>query len=220
MTGLDKIIEKILASARSDADAARAAAKAEADDIIAAAEAEAKSLFEARAAAVKRECDAVRSRAVSGAETAKRSALLSARAANIDEVYKDALNALISLPQESYRQFLVDLLASALAERVAAPGLSDGFDDGDGAETAEIVMNQKDRAENGDAVIALVRRKKDAADAFAAAAKSLRLSERTADIEGGFILVCGEVEINCSLSLLIDSLRDELDPKLDAVLHG
>ena len=42
----------------------------------------------------------------------------------------------------------------------------------------------------------------------------LVLSNDTADIEGGLLLRYGDVEINCSISMLIDSIRSSVEAKV------
>jgi len=46
----------------------------------------------------------------------------------------------------------------------------------------------------------------------------LAVTDRYADIDGGFILVNGDIEINYSFGMLIDGMRDELDPVLIKLL--
>ncbi|MCL2409152.1 MAG: V-type proton ATPase subunit E [Oscillospiraceae bacterium] len=46
----------------------------------------------------------------------------------------------------------------------------------------------------------------------------LKLSEKTADISGGFILHGGDFAVNCSIEALIERYRDELTPEVSAML--
>ena len=46
----------------------------------------------------------------------------------------------------------------------------------------------------------------------------LKLSEQSADIDGGLILRFGRVELNCSLSTVLQDLRREMEGRIAAIL--
>lgn len=49
---------------------------------------------------------------------------------------------------------------------------------------------------------------------------NLKLSEANADIDGGFVLIYGGIEENCSFEAIIDSKKEELSDKTAAILFA
>ena len=80
-------------------------------------------------------------------------------------------------------------------------------------------MNEKDRATYGEAVVEAAKRA-----AYrrigAERAERVRLSERTAPIDGGLILCYGSIEVNCSLSMLMAEMRKALESRVSAILFA
>ena len=103
----------------------------------------------------------------------------------VEQAYELALKTLCTLPQEQYTDVLADLLVKA------AP-------DGKGS----VIFAPGDRERVGAAAVkAANSRLKNGA---------LTLAEETRPIQGGFILVNGRVEINCTFDTLGKSVHDLL----------
>jgi V/A-type H+-transporting ATPase subunit E len=49
---------------------------------------------------------------------------------------------------------------------------------------------------------------------------SLTLSEKTAAIDGGFLLIYGEIEENCSFDALFSASRENMQDQVNAFLFG
>lgn len=185
MTGLEKIIAHIRAEGASAAEAITANAKAEVQEMLAAAEQKAKLLAENEAELNEARLNEAKLAAESAARLAKRRILLSKRGALIAAVLADAQKRLEEQSDEAAIAFLL-----RLAARCA--GKTEG----------EMQLSKKD----------LARLPADFAERLRQAAPEARLtiSETPANISGGFILRCGEIEQNCSLESLFYAARERL----------
>ena len=83
----------------------------------------------------------------------------------------------------------------------------------------EVVLNSRDRGSYGDKLMAAYRAG-FGAKLPASALGKLRLAPDTAPIDGGLILRCGPVEINCSLAMLMAENRRETEAKVSRILFG
>ena len=189
MNGIDKILDKLQAESRAETDAILDRAKAEAEAIRERYAAQADQEREAagekgRTAAAERQ-----DRLVRAAEMESRKMVLGAKQSVLDKAFAMARDALVSLPRDRYVQLLASLAASSSAT---------------GAEA--VVMNPKDRAEVGQAVV-------DAANARRAEKRlpaALTLAEETEDIEGGLLLRDRASEVNCTFDTLLHLGRENL----------
>ncbi len=192
MNGIEKIIDKILADAKSYADRVLSEAEAGAGDIITDAEtAAAKLKTDARLRAEK-EAENILGRVSSSSQLIERNCLLEAKSVLIDRTFETAKQKILNMDRNAYDTFLSSLLAEAVA---------------DVPDDKHIMsVNKKDR-ETAQRVI-----HESSADII--------LSDTDALIEGGFILRRGDVEINCSLELIISGLRDTLESEVYKALFN
>lgn len=187
MPGLDTMMKQILAEAEQTAAAAIAEAKAEAGRILAEADADCQAEQESFAKKEEAGRTAAAQRAQSAADLKKRQLLLSARQQMITEVIEKAHTAILALPAEEY----FALIRSQLKKNLMA---KDGY----------LCMNRRDLARIPAGFAA-------EADAMAAAAGgSLKIKETPVDIDGGFVLIYGGMEENCSFDALFRSERERL----------
>jgi V/A-type H+-transporting ATPase subunit E len=194
MTGLDKILKAIEADAKSNKEAVIAQAKREAEDITAAALKEAKN----QSAVIKAKSDldvkAVLSRAESAAELAQKKSILDAKQQMINHIISAARNSLSSLSDSDYVNVILKMVKKHAHNQ---PG--------------KIVFSSSDRKRlpvdfnirlqsilNGNAALAL--------------------SEDTAGIDGGFLLIYGDVEENCSFDALFAAEKEELQDIINSFL--
>ncbi len=117
-----------------------------------------------------------------------------------------------------YRELLVALLSCALLEQAKEEKktLEYGDEIAD-FDTFEVLLNENDRARFGEGVIEGARRATERRIGAERTAK-LRLSDECADIDGGLILRYGEVESNCSITVLLQEMRRELESRISAIL--
>lgn len=193
MAGLDKILGSI---------------KAESDEAVAKKLDEAKS----RAEAIKKEAeDSVRdecleieergkksaedtiSRAESAAALLKRKAILSEKQDIIAEVFDEAEQKLISLPDAQY----IDTITK-IAVKNALP------------EDGTIIFSAADKKRLPSSFESDLNSRLKGG--------SLKISDDTTDAAGGFILSYGGIEQNCTFRALIDAEREKLTDKVTKVL--
>ena len=220
MRGLDKIIDRILADA-----------KARARDILEAAGAECRAMAEEYATraeqiradladAAESRGEQIVSRAKSAAAMERRALLAVTKAALIDEAFCAARAEVLDTDFGKYRELLTALLAGALVEEAKNTDRAIAFGD-EVAEfdSYEVLLNEADRAAYGAAVVEGAKR---AALRYIGAerAEKVRLSPETADIDGGLILRYGDIEFNCSLSMLMSQMRRTLEHKISAILFA
>ncbi|MBE6553498.1 MAG: hypothetical protein E7666_04055 [Ruminococcaceae bacterium] len=219
VTGLEKITEKILAQARAEADAILAEANAEAERIRADYASRVATVREQIAAESEHEGIELISRAKSASANRKRDLLLETQSRLIDEVFEGTLEGMKSQNLETYTDLLVGLLTAALSEQAKAEKESRelyGEEDMPVFSSYEVLLNARDRERCGVALIERV--KKGNGKLPAEMLEKLVLAESTASIDGGLILRCGNIEANCSLSLLFAQLREELETEVCRVL--
>ena len=225
-------IEKITAKIAEDAQAEVSRLMAETDEKVKAiqtsaaaqAQQEANEIVEKGRMAASERLE----RLSSAAQMERRKLELSAKQEVLGEAFDLALSKLCALPEKDY----IDLLT-----KLALEASSSGKE--------RLIFSQKDRTKVGKQVViaaneALVKERtpalpeevtKSKVGAFvdklvhstAAAvtgAGMLTLAEETRDIQGGFIMVDGDVEINCAFETLVRLQREKLERKVADALFA
>ena len=220
VNGLEKITDKILADARERAQEILSRAEAESAEITKAYEVRADEIRERLSADAERRGEDMVSRGRSAAAMKKRNLLLEQRSQLIDGVFTSAKDWVLSLSAEQYAELLAGLLASALYELISANARNQAMygEESDEAESYEVLLNKKDRDAVGESVIALTKKKLQG-KVDVEAIEKLSLGKPVA-IDGGVILCAGEVEFNCSLSMLFSQLKRELEAEVNEALFA
>jgi len=198
MTGLEKIIKAIEAEAKSNADGIIAKAKEEAENILAAAKKEVEAKCAEIAEKPAYEVKAIIDRAHSGAELIKRQTILNAKQQVINDIIEKARLKLTGLADTDYFDVILKLVKK---HAHAKPGI--------------IKFSQKDLGrmpENFEKSLNEAIKDKENA--------SLTISSESVQINGGFILVYGDIEENCSFEALFNYAKDDLQDKVNAFLFG
>ena len=220
INGLNKITDKILSEAQAKADKILADAQAECDRINAEyAERAEKIRSEISGEAEKGGMEYV-ARIRSTAATNKRNLLLQTKSDLIDGVFAGVLEQTRNLELQKYNEILIGLLSAALLEQLESEETSRnlyGEEEALSPEFYEVVFNQRDRDRSGKAVVEGVQ-KHLAGKVSAEKLARLKLSMQTANIDGGLVLRCGNVESNCSLSILFAQLRESLESEVARTL--
>ena len=220
MTGLEKVIGKIIADAEADAGEILDKARAECEEIKAKYAAETDAEIEKLTDECDRECQALIIRARSSAAMAKRNAILEARAKLIDDAYAAAEKQIKSMNGDQYLELLCKMLRSSLKNQLEGEAESLRLYGEDISPAAyEVVLNSRDRETYGEKLLAAYRAGYGSKLSPAVLAK-LRLAPDAAPIDGGIILRCGPVETNCSLSMLLAANRRETETKVSRILFG
>lgn len=197
MSGLDKMKAQILEEAESSAQEILKKAEAEAGALMKAAADEA----EARAAAVvekeNRKAEESVKRAQSFMDMQKKQSVLAAKQEVIREVLDAAYAQIMDLDEERYFAMLGKML-----EKYILPG------------EGTIYFSKRDLERMPDGFQEKIK--------TAAAAKNaqITLSEKPEEIEGGFLLVYGGIEENCTIKAVFNSRREELSDKVNRLLFG
>ena len=195
MSGTEKILQHIAEQAGQEVQEILNKAQTEAKRL----EAQAQAARQEEMEAVRQQGEAIlaeaRERAQVAAVTYKRRTLLAARGALVREALDKAWESILAMPDAEYFDFLYTQLDK---QNLAREGV--------------LLLNAKD----------LARRPSDFEKKIGAAAEKqkgkLSLSEKAAEIEGGFILSYGGIEENCSLEALFESEADVLKDAVRAVL--
>ncbi|MCR5774523.1 MAG: hypothetical protein K6G42_05515 [Lachnospiraceae bacterium] len=193
MAGLDKILDSI----KAESDNSVADKIKEAND-------RAEKIKKEAEASVADECKDIEdkgrksaedtlSRAESAAALLKRKAILSEKQAIIAEVFDDAEQKLISLPDAQY----IDTITK-IAVKNALP------------EEGTIIFSAADKKRLPASFEADLNSKLKGG--------RLKVSDETIDAAGGFILSYGGIEQNCTFKALIDASREKLTDKVSKVL--
>ena len=196
MTGLEKILKAIEDEAQAKADEIIGEAKRAADEILAAAKLEGERQSADIAQKTTDEINNIISRAESAAVLMERKAILEAKQEIIGETISKARASLSRLSDEEYIEVILKLIKKYAHN-----------------EPGQIVFSAADRkrlpADFADRVKAVLSEKSGA---------SLSVSEKTADLGGGFLLVYGDIEENCSFDALFEAAREDLQDKVNSFL--
>lgn len=196
MTGLDKIIKQIEEEASSSADAVIAQAKEQAGEIIAAAKAEGDKRRTEIEKKLKTDVQSSLSRGESAAGLQKNKIILNAKQEIINDIILKARESLQELSDQEYFDIILKMITKhALNQK------------------GEIVFSPKDKKRMPDQFEVSL---KDALSGKEGA--ELIISDSTRDITGGFILVYGDIEENCSFDALFLSAKNTLQDKVNSLL--
>jgi len=197
MSGLDKIVEQILSEARETAQKIIAEANTEAAQIAEAARAAGEKELARLMDEASRNAESVQKLADSAAEMNAKRALLAAKQQMIGSVIEEAEAALAALPDDEYFAMLL-----RLAKKNALP------------QEGKMFLSQKDF----DRLPAGFEDRLNGE--LAAQGAVLHISKHTRPLDGGFLLVYGGIEENCSLSALFDAQREVLQDQVHKILFA
>lgn len=196
-SGLDKIISQIgqeasETSARIIREAQEKAKEIHRDSDAQIAQIEADT--EAKCAALKAD---ILKKSSSAAKMQRRRELLAAKQEMIDEVIKEAGDSLYNLSDAEYFSLLKEILSKHVT-----------------GEKGEICFNQKDFARLPEDFMVSARQ------IAAAKGGSLTLSDKPREIDGGFVLVYGGIEENCSFASAFEGAKERLTDTLHEMLFA
>lgn len=194
MTGLDKIIEKIIAEAQQNCDNILQEASVEVKKIIADARVEAKKQSDKILLDAKKIADRRQAVSKSTAESITRNRYLEIRNAILNDIISAAYLEIEKFSDEEYFSMLKKLcVKNALSGECEM--LLSGYDIGRLPDDFEMSINSE-IYEKG----------------------AVHISTVPADIENGFILNYGDIEINCTLKAVFDENMDSLKDMLSTAL--
>lgn len=197
MNGIEKITERIAADAEKEASAILAKAEKEARDIRASYAALGESQYSSTLSQGKQDAAERIERLKGVAELEARKRKLAVKQELLDEAFAQAMEKLLSLPEEEY----VSLLAKLA---------SDASDTGHEA----LVLSVSDRPRYGKRVVLAANQYLEQAGKTAA----LTLSEESREFRGGLYVKNGSVENNCTFSTILRMLREQMAGQVAQVL--
>lgn len=193
MEGIDKIKEKILEEAHLQARSNIEKSEREAAAIIKAAQekAEAKKNREAEKALI--ESENKKNRLIAAAELETRKLKLQAKQEMIEEVFVKTIESLSNLPEDQYKNMLSDMILNSIKT---------------GEE--EIILPEKDMGKLGKEIIDTVNNKLKEKNIKT----KVKLSTEKRNIDSGFVIKTGNIEINNSFESIIKMERNNLETEV------
>lgn len=191
MTSSEKILAGIAGEAKTEAEKITAEAEKQAAEITAAAKAEAETDAGKIRAAAEKKAELIINSGKSSAGLLKRDTALNCRRELIEKALITVADTVNAYGDKDYFDFLLTLIKK---EKLNGKG--------------EVYLSVKDKARD----IAAFKSELSALD--------LTLSDTFADINGGFILKYGDIQINGELSALIHEKRDVLTDELNKALFN
>lgn len=194
MSGLEKILEDIRGESAGIVEQTIQEAESQAEAVRKDAETRTKNDCSAIRAEAEKEAAGASARAASAAELQRKRLVLSAKQEMISSALEKALSAAEALPQKEYFEAVV---------RMAAHSAHLG--------KGELRLNRGD----------LQRVPEGFGDTLNAAlpnGSSLEISSEAAQVEGGFLLVYGGVEENCTFSAVLAAKEDMLRDRVREIL--
>lgn len=193
MSGTEKIIGKILEDARLQAEANLNRAKEEAANIIKSASDDAEAKKKQIIEKAELEAVEVKKRLIAVAELEARKQKLQAKQEVVDEAFDLALQKLNNLPDIEYQSILVEMISNSIQT---------------GKE--EVLLSESDKKRLSPGFIEELNKK--LADKGVSA--NLKISDEHRNINGGFILKSGDIEINNSFEAIIRMNRDDIETEV------
>lgn len=226
MEGIEKITAKIVQDAQAEITRMNQETDEKVRSIAEAAQAQADKETAETLARGQRAAQERLERLKSAAKMEQRKLELAARQEMLAEAFELALEKLCSLPEEAYVQLLTRLVLEASST---------------GKE--QLVFSPQDRARVGKQVVvaaneamvkqvapelpdaitdtkvgAFLGKVVNSTTAMVTGTGMLTLSEETRPMKGGFVLVDGDVEVNCAFETLVRLQREKLEKEVDQVL--
>lgn len=195
MTGLEKIVEQILNDANSQSEEILENANKKADEIIAQAQAEADKIKSQSDEKIALEKNNGEIRAKSSADLKKRQAILKAKQEIINNVIDKAYGKILAMKADEYFAMLEKIIEKSAQ-----------------AKAGEIRFSAKDAGRLPQGF------DKRVADIASKCGGSLKVSDTTVDIDGGFVLIYGGIEENCSIKAMFNADREGLADKVNNIL--
>ena len=207
MNGLEKIIERILSDARAKANEYTTACEEEIKAMKQGALDEILNMEIFYMSQSERQSAELFSRAQSSWSLEANDIILSQKNALVDEAFEVAKRKILSLGDKEYVDLISGARAYALKEReeVRRRNTENGVENDD--VIPEAIFNESDNKKRAKQILQSVKKS-------VPEGTPIVLSKELAEIDGGFILKCGEMEINCSLSTILSEVRKVCEAKV------
>lgn len=195
MTGLENIINRIQQDSTARSDEILADAQKKCEQILAQAEQSSRNAAAKIAGDAEKECAVILSMARSGAEQIEKRAVLEAKVAVLNETLEGLLTELLHLPEDRYFAVLLKLAQENAMSGTCTAKLS-------ARDLGRLPSDFEQKLRN-------VLSEKGAV---------CTLSREAADIEGGLVLLYGDIEVNCSFRAIIDANADFYKAEISKII--
>jgi V/A-type H+-transporting ATPase subunit E len=196
MSGADKIIEKIIQDAEEKAVGYIRSAEERAARIIADTEQEARINLENRLQKAYSEAENLKARIISIDELESRKTKLTVKQKVLSRAFELALERLADMPDNRYRQMIVEMILPLVEEG-----------------TQEITLSGRDKKRLDGIDDDINRRLSECGKKG-----SVSISADEGTFLGGFILKRGKIEVNCTLETLVNTRKSELEKEVADIL--
>ncbi len=199
MNGIEKITAKLESEARAEIEAINAETAAKCEEIKKEYEKKAQDEYWKRVQDGTKSVENRVERLASAADMEAKKSILAFKQEMVSKAFDRAVQNISEMPREEYIAFLAGQTAKA-----ASTG------------TEELIFNARDRKEFGadtaKAANVLLKKK--------GLAGGLTVSDETRDIPGGLIVKQGDIEVNCSVDILVQLYRNELASQVAEILFA
>ncbi len=211
MNGIEKITSQIITDAENYAKSVMSSCEEQSAQAQRSEQKRADLICEEEDKKCKLECAGVAERALSSAKVIERNILLDAKNAKIDGIFKLAEASLARLDADTRFVFLEENLKKAV--------MSLGDTEIDGVESSDVdcytlFLNEKDRAMLGEKLL------RNTENLVSGCDRRINISNKNAEISGGFILSRSGRELDCSFDTLLRGLSQSMRGKINTVLFG
>lgn len=220
MNNLERILDRIKADADCEIQKIRDAAEMRVGSIQNDTNARLDIINRRAEEAAMKEYQSVLARAESRGVMAEKDIILKAKSELIDKVYRDAESFILNLPADKYAEVMSGLLADAVISRMTTvTEMTEVFADenfaAEGKVPFEVLLPEEHKKKFGRPIISGAEKR--IAEKELTVPK-IKLSKDCAPIHGGFIVKYGDVQTNCSVSAMIDSLKERTYAVVASVL--
>ena len=199
MNGIEKITAKLEAEARAEIDSVNAETAARCEEIKKESEKTAQDAYWKRVQAGTKSCENRVERMASAADMEAKKSILAFKQEMVSKAFDRAVENIAQMPREEYIAFLAGQTAKAA---------STGHE--------QLIFNARDRKELGADTVKAANAllKKRGVDG------GLTVSDETREIPGGLIVKQGDIEVNCSVDILVQLYRNELASQVAEILFA
>ena len=226
MNGIEKITARIDQETQAQIDQILSDAKEQAAQITAKYQAQADAERASLAAKNEKAAAEREERLVSVAQMESRKVILAAKQEMVEKAYDLALEKLCAMPEEQYVSVLAALLVEASTtgqeEAIFSPEDREKVGRAAVKRANELLAKQSapelPKELTDSKVGAVITKVATSVSAMAQGTAMLTVSQETRPIRGGFIMVDGDIEVNCAFETLVRLQREKLEKEVAGVL--
>ena len=150
----------------------------------------------------------------------RRNIELAAKSEMIERAFDRAMQEIYDMDRERYAALLLSLLCKTLnAQRESERDSMRLYGEEIAPAYYELMLNARDGADVAPMLMLGIRNAAAAGKIPADMAVKLKLSNESVPIDGGLVLRCGDIEINCAFSMILAAIRPELEPRVQQILY-